>query len=193
MVKEPRAGRVKTRLAKGVGSASASAFYRHVTAATLARLYRPREWTTLLAVAPDGALFSRVWPGHFGRVPQGGGDLGQRMQRLMDATGPGPTVIIGSDCPELRARHIRRAFRVLGAHDAVLGPASDGGYWLVGLKRFPRLPAPFGSVRWSSEHTLADTLANLEGLDVSLIETLDDVDEAADLARAGGRYARRSG
>lgn len=124
-------------------------------------------------------------------MPQGGGNLGQRMQRIMDGLPPGPMVIIGSDCPDLRPQHIRSAFRTLGTNGAVLGPASDGGYWLIGLKRFPHVPRAFDGVRWSTEHALADTEANLARLRIAHLAILDDVDEAVDLMRVGSRYARR--
>jgi rSAM/selenodomain-associated transferase 1 len=193
MVKEPQAGRVKTRLARGIGAANAAAFYRHATAAVLSRVTCPGEWGTILAVAPDPACASRAWPSHTKRIAQGHGDLGQRMQRVMDRLPPGPVLIIGSDIPGIRARHIRNAFAALGRNDAVFGPAPDGGYWLVGLKRFPRVLRAFRKVRWSTEHALADTRANLTGLRVAHIDTLDDIDDAADFARAGGRYGRRTG
>ncbi|MGQ0672955.1 MAG: TIGR04282 family arsenosugar biosynthesis glycosyltransferase [Hyphomicrobium sp.] len=194
MVKEPHAGRVKTRLARGMGAVAATGFYRHATAALLSRL--GGEWTTLLAVSPDTARSSPAWPRTLARIGQGRGNLGQRMQRIMNRLPPGPVVIIGSDCPEVDAAHIRAAFRALGRHDAVVGPASDGGYWLIGLKRFPRTPDIFRDIRWSSEHALADTLGNLSGqggraLRVALLATLDDVDEAADLARTRGTFGRR--
>jgi len=96
---------------------------------------------------------------------------------------PGPAVIVGTDIPDLSAAHVSRAFRALGDHDAVFGPAADGGYWLVGLRRSPRVPDAFSSVRWSTEHALSDTLANLVGLKVAFVETLDDVDDGASLAR----------
>ena len=191
MVKEPIAGRVKTRLARGIGVVRATAFYRHATAAVLARVSSPKEWHTILAVAPDLASCCRAWPPHLARIPQGSGDLGRRMQRVMDELPPGPVLIIGSDIPSIGAEHIRAAFRALGSHDAVFGPAPDGGYWLVGLKRFPRVPQAFEAVRWSSQHALDDTLANLNGLRVARLVTLDDIDEAVDLAGSGGRHGRR--
>ncbi len=66
----------------------------------------------------------------------------------------------------------------------VLGPAGDGGYWLIGLKRRPRIVGPFDNVRWSSRHALGDTLANLEGHRIALADTLDDIDDAAGLERS---------
>ena len=104
------------------------------------------------------------------------------MQRIMASVPPGPLVIVGTDIPAIRAAHIAQAFRALGRHDAVFGPAADGGYWLVGLA--PRRPArPFAAVRWSTEHALADTLANFAGRRVAMLRTLHDVDTAADLVR----------
>ena len=113
-------------------------------------------------------------------MKQGKGDLGQRMRRLFAALPPGPAIIIGSDIPAIEAGHIAQAFRLLGRNDAVLGPATDGGYWLIGLKRTPSLLAPFNRVRWSSRHALADTLANLEGKRVASAATLADVDSQDD-------------
>jgi uncharacterized protein len=191
MVKVPQAGRVKTRLARGIGVASATAFYRHSTSAIVAQLTRPREWRTILAIAPDAGVTSRMFRHSGPRCAQGSGDLGQRMQHLMDGLPPGPVLIVGSDIPGITAAHIREAFAKLGANDAVFGPAPDGGYWLVGLKRFPHVPRAFRNVRWSSEHALADTRANLNGLKIASLEVLDDIDEAADLARTRGTHGRR--
>lgn len=190
-VKEPQAGRVKTRLGRGVGAARATACYRHMTAAVVSRLAADRRWRTVLAVAPDAALASRAWPSAIERVGQGTGDLGRRLDRVMGGLPPGPVVIVGTDIPDIRPDHVARALDRLGAADAVFGPTPDGGYWLVGLKRRPRVPRAFRGVRWSSENALADTRANLAGLDVALLELLEDVDEASDLDRASDRVGRR--
>ena len=190
MVKDPQAGRVKTRLARGTGAVGAVQFYRHATRALLARVVSPYEWRTVLAVAADAAVRTCAFPMPIARRTQGGGDLGQRMQRVMDRLPPGPVLIIGSDIPGITARHIRDGFKALGNNDAVFGPAPDGGFWMVGLKRFPRVPRAFQNVRWSSEHALSDTHANLRGLRVALIDELDDVDDASGLAAAGGRSGR---
>lgn len=94
----------------------------------------------------------------------------------------GPTLIIGADIPAITKAHIWRAFRALGAHDAVIGPAPDGGYWLIGMKGLrPPPPRLFEGVRWSTPHALSDTLATLPGLRIAMVDTLADVDEAADL------------
>ncbi len=191
MVKVPQAGRVKTRLARGIGVVGAVQFYRHTTQAVLGRVVSSREWQTVLAVAPDTGRINRAFPGHITRVCQGSGDLGARMQRVMDHMPPGPVLIIGSDIPGIKAAHIRRGFAALGRFDAVFGPAPDGGYWMAGLKRIPRVPRAFQNVRWSSEHALSDTRANMKGLRVALIDNLQDVDTAEDLAAMAGRCGKR--
>jgi glycosyltransferase A (GT-A) superfamily protein (DUF2064 family) len=114
------------------------------------------------------------------RLPQGRGDLGRRMQRLFDRLPPGPVIIIGSDIPAIAPERIAEAFALLGRHDAVLGRALDGGFWLIGLKRSPRVLASFAHVRWSGPHALGDTLANLTGARVAFTATLCDVDTRED-------------
>ncbi|MDX2288309.1 MAG: TIGR04282 family arsenosugar biosynthesis glycosyltransferase [Hyphomicrobiaceae bacterium] len=181
MLKEAKAGRVKTRLARGVGVARAAAFYRTAVRLLLTRLTAPRRWVLHLAIAPDGAVATRSLPAGHHRFGQGSGDLGDRMQAVMDRLPPGPVVIVGSDCPGLRAADVAAAFRALGRADVAIAPAPDGGYGLVGLRRRPMVPRLFAGVRWSHRETLADTLRNAAGLDVALLQPLADVDEAKDL------------
>lgn len=182
MLKEPRPGRVKTRLGRGIGMVAAVWWFRHQVARLLRRVEDPR-WHLVLAVSPDAeGLQSRFWPAHLPRVPQGAGDLGDRMGRLFRSLPPGPVCIIGADIPGIRRAHLARAFAALGAHDAVIGPAPDGGYWLIGLRRTAAVPARlFDGVRWSSEHARADTIQSLGTARVALIDMLSDVDEAGDL------------
>jgi len=182
MLKEPRAGRVKTRLGRDIGMVPAAWWFRHQVHRLLRRLTDPR-WEMLLAVAPDRAgLLSRVWPAHLARIPQGHGDLGARMARALRHPPRGPVCVIGGDIPGITRSQIAEAFAALGSHDAVLGPAPDGGYWLIGLRRARVLPPSlFESVRWSSEHALSDTISTLPDHRIALITTLRDVDTAADL------------
>ncbi|OZO45538.1 hypothetical protein CGU37_28960, partial [Pseudomonas fluorescens] len=89
---------------------------------------------------------------------------------------------------------VARAFRALGDHDAVFGPATDGGFWLVGMKRTRALPPDlFKGVRWSTEDTLTHCIAGLMGVRIALIETLADIDRAADLERKPGASPRTPG
>lgn len=191
MVKEPIAGRVKTRLASEIGTVAATGFYRHASDAIIARLARDSRWRTWLAVAPDTTVVSRYWRHGVECRRQGGGDLDQRMQRLFEMMPPGPVVIIGSDCPCMGTGDIAQAFRALGNADAVFAPAEDGGYCLVGQHRTPRCLPMFKNVRWSSPFTLADTLANLNAHRVAMLRKVHDVDNADDLMRLNGSAGRR--
>jgi len=204
----PRLGAVKRRLGKEIGARAALQFHRCTMIALLRELTAERRIHTVLAQTPDRARFPlpvrvmRVGQGGsnpaggalgggalggiplggipLGGIPLGGGDLGVRMQRAVSRVKRGRVVIIGCDIPDARAADVVTAFRALGRADAVFGPAEDGGYWLVGLS--PRRPArPFAGVRWSTEHALADTLANFAGRRVIMLRTLRDVDTAADL------------
>lgn len=191
MVKEPVAGRVKTRLALGIGAAAAASVYRAMVTALVARLSADPRWQTVLAVSPDAAILSRMLPRQTSRVAQASGDLGRRLQDIFDQLPPGPVVVIGSDIPAITGADIASAFNALGRHDAVFGPSPDGGYWLIGMKRRPCVLRPFNGVRWSSEHALADTRRNLEAAPVAYVAVRDDIDTAADLARLRAHTGRR--
>jgi rSAM/selenodomain-associated transferase 1 len=186
----PRLGRVKRRLARDLGMLAAWRFHRLTTAALLRRLAQDPRWTTWLAVTPDSAAHAgrALWPGPYRILPQGPGDLGRRMGRAIERLPPGPVAIVGSDIPGIEACHVAEAFERLGDHDWVLGPARDGGYWLIGARRRPALRLPFAGVRWGGPHALADTLGNLAGQKTDLLEELDDVDTGADLARLRLRF-----
>ncbi len=183
MVKEPRAGGVKTRLARDLGAGRTVGFYRTLTASTVRRLGADPRWQTILAVSPDTAAASPVWPAGVFLMAQGRGDLGVRMDRVMHSLPPGPAVILGSDIPDITTHDIAGAFSRLGRADAVFGPSPDGGYWLVGLKRRPRVRSIFGNVRWSSPSTLADTLANLGDARIDYVGERDDIDTIEDYRR----------
>jgi uncharacterized protein len=188
----PRLGAGKRRLAKGVGAVEALRFERTMLGITLRRLSGDQRWITWLAMTPTPC---RARQGRVHTIPQGRGSLGDRMAAVARAMPPGPVVIVGSDIPGISAASVAAAFRLLGSRDAVFGPAVDGGYWLVGLRRRPRFVAPFIGVRWSSRHALEDTLANLSGYSVGFVQTLEDVDDATALKRhlpTMGTFARRN-
>ncbi|MBY6244075.1 DUF2064 domain-containing protein [Methylosinus sp. Sm6] len=176
----PRYGAGKRRLAAEIGATEALRFQRTALSLMLRRLGADLRWTTWLAVTPDR---SGPWPAQFGILPQGQGNLGQRMARVARLPPPGPLLIIGSDIPGITRERVAHGFRALGDHTAVFGPATDGGYWAVGLRRRPRFMAPFDKVRWSTEHALADSLANLTGSSVALLDMLEDVDDARSFVR----------
>lgn len=181
--KRPRQGRVKSRLARDIGTVAAWRFYRGQLLGLLRRLRDPR-WRGWLALSPDSAVRDPGWPAGWRRFGQGQGDLGRRMIAAIAALPPGPVILVGSDIPGIDRGSIAHAFRLLQRHETVLGPSEDGGYWLIGFRRSQRLPDLAG-VRWSTPHALADTAALLEAQlgDVGYAATLADIDTGADLAR----------
>ena len=104
------------------------------------------------------------------------------MRRILRRFAPDPTIIIGSDIPEITVKHLRQAFETLAQNQAVFGPALDGGYWAIGTRGMVSRQQGFlEKVRWSSDQALSDTINSLGGARYGLIETLGDVDTAADL------------
>ena len=179
----PRLGAVKRRLARDLGAVAAWRFYRETTNALLRRLGGGRGWACWLAVTPDRAAGrpARDWPPPWRPIPQGPGDLGARMGRVLRSLPPGPVVIVGSDIPDIAAADVAAAFARLGDHDWVIGPATDGGDWRRGARRRPCLRLPFEGVRWGGPQALSDTLAGLGGQRVARLRSLRDVDDGADL------------
>ena len=191
--KAPRMGISKTRLAAGIGTVRAWRVKRAMDSFTC-RVSQSSRWRTKLAVAPDRDLraqFPGAWLPHLARIPQGRGDLGQRMAGAIRAHSAGPICIIGSDLPDLHRSDLAAAFAKLRAFDVVLGPAKDGGYWLIGMRsRCARL-ANLDHVRWSCASTLADTLATLPSTwRVAYLRELEDIDDAASFKRRRKPFQR---
>lgn len=186
-VKAPVLGRVKTRLAQDIGMVPATVLYRRLSARLLRAVAGDRRWRATLAVTPDHAVSAGFWPRQLTRIAQRGGDLGERMRRAL-AGASGPAVIVGSDIPGIDRRHIATAFQFLRSHDVVIGPALDGGYWLIGVRCPAYARRLFYDVRWSSAHTLADTLTGLPAsARVAYLPVLRDIDDAADLSAISAR------
>ena len=177
--RRPRLGQVKTRLAADIGPVETLRFYRSALGAVTRRLLAGQGWTTWLAVTPDDSAFEpRTFPSGAWCMPQGNGDLGERMARCLTRFGPNPAIIVGSDIPDLDRRHIAAAFDALRRNDLVFGPSDDGGYWLVGAAQGARVGALFEDVRWSSEYALSDTLENVRPcVRVAMLQTLADIDD----------------
>ena len=189
--KPPRMGLAKTRLARSLGSATQA---RRIAMMTLSKtmcaaLVGP--WAAVLYTAPDSALresLGGIWPAQLKRKSQGQGDLTRRLDKGLGETPPGPVLFIGADAPDITPGLIRRAIRALQTHDAVFGPARDGGFWLFGLSQRARSVSPFGKVRWSGPHAMADVKANLpKGTRVAELPTLIDIDDAKDWRAWRGR------
>lgn len=178
--RRPGLGVGKRRLAADVGDVEALRFARTALDGLIRAPGRDPRWRLWLAVTPD---WPRDWVRAGAAIPQGRGDLGRRLTRVIDALPPGPVVILGSDTPTVTRTDVAAAFKSLGPCRAVFGPATDGGYWLVGLRRGLGERLPFDGVRWSTSHALGDTLANLDGSRVAMLREQEDVDHGPALRR----------
>lgn len=185
--KAPEPGRVKTRLAADVGAERATEIYRALGRATVEGL-RGGGYRTIVYVDPPGAAAldaARAWLGSQGLEyrPQSDGDLGARMSAALEECleEAERALLVGTDIPGIDRKTAEAAFDALADHDVVVGPATDGGYYLVGMSR-PR-PELFAGVAWSTDRVLEQTLARAEraGLSVALLEAKTDVDTVADL------------
>jgi len=194
--REPVLGRVKTRLAAGIGAEQALAVYRELLALTAAAVTTAQIPATVwLAEAPAGGHPAQPrpeWPGLPWRVQPAADSLGARMAHAFGeafAAGAGRVVVIGTDCPGLSAELLRQAFDQLLSHDLVVGPADDGGYYLLGMNKLEA--ELFSNKDWSTATVLPDTLADAArlGLRVAQLPTLHDVDSAQDLATWRGHPA----
>lgn len=183
-LRAPELGAVKRRLAVGVGMVAARQFYVETSCALLRRIGGDPRWEVHLAVTPDrAATQGRYWPSSLPRFPQGQGDLGRRMERAMLRFSNRSVVLIGSDIPEIDRDHIECAFAALGRSDLLFGPASDGGFWLVGAREAGMVRGLFRRVRWSGPEALEQTMANRPHRRIALLETLDDIDDVDDLQK----------
>jgi rSAM/selenodomain-associated transferase 1 len=182
-LKAPRPGQVKTRLAKTIGAEAACAAYRQLTETVLDRV-SPLSGVHL-RFAPDDAFAEiQPWlrPG-WEAAAQGPGDLGERLHAAFVETfnqGAARVVVIGSDCPGVSTRDIEIAWAALNENDVVIGPATDGGYWLIGL-RDPQ-SALFKDIAWSTSAVIRETMERCKtgGLSVKILREMTDVDTEAD-------------
>ena len=187
MAKAPVAGAVKTRLAREMGVATATRFARQCRRGAACAGRADPRWQTCLSSAPDRTRRAGIGRASLGDMPQGAGDLGQRMQRLIAATAPGPVVIIGTDIPGIRRAPTSPRRSACSAAACRVRPCDRRRLLARRLAaEAAHICRPFTGVRWSSEHALADTLANLDGGRLAgFVATLSDVDDAAALARHG--------
>ncbi len=184
-VKNPKIEKVKTRLANDIGEENATKVYR---------LLQDHTREVAIKAGKFNALFygkeiddEDDWTEeYFDKLIQRKGDLGIKMANAfyqMIKDGFESMVLIGSDCYDISEDHIKEAFQALQENDVVLGPAEDGGYYLIGMKDFhPRL---FADKKWSSETVFTDTVTTIEELGLSYfeLEKLSDIDYLKDLER----------
>ncbi len=176
-------GRVKTRLAAGLGEKQALDIYRKLLDKTYFELNK--------VSVPIHTYYSEFIPEKPNHAAdqfqiQVGQDLGERMKNAFAANfdfGAEKVVLIGTDCPTLQSQHLLQAFEVLNDSDLVLGPATDGGYYLIGMKR--RADFLFEGITWSTAEVLSQTLslASQWGLRTTLLPELSDIDTQEDWER----------
>lgn len=187
MVKAPRPGQVKTRLVPPLSNEEAASLYRCFLTDIFRKLSYIPDTDIFVAYTPDGSTgeIKPLAPEGFFYLPQDGADLGERMLNVFRyLSGSYATVaLIGSDAPDMPEEHIEAAFKALedGA-EAVFGPAADGGYCLVGLKR--PLSSVFEGIEWSTASVMEKTIERLTALSIpfSLLPVWHDIDRPADLA-----------
>ncbi len=195
--RSPVPGSVKTRLSPALPASLAAQLYRAMLADAIDAAAGTEADERILYWSRVGSEEPSVpVPGGFVVRHQVGIDLGERLAAAFAALLAGPTdrvVVIGADCPDLDSARIERAFTALEAHDLVLGPASDGGYYLIGLR--PPAPPLFDGVAWGTGRVLEQTLARARraGLAVSMLGELADFDTPADLVGFVARRCRATG
>ena len=171
--KRPGMGVAKTRLARDIGPTQAQRINRAMSAQVMRNGRDPR-WDSFLYVTPQSAIGTvpawRGWP----QVPQPKGSLSPRLAQVFSGRRR-PVIVIGTDCPQIRASDISDAIKALRTAPFVFGPASDGGFWLMAAMA-PLKADIFNGIRWSTEHTLSDLQARLNG-PVATLRTLSDVDD----------------
>ena len=186
-VRNPISGQVKTRLARDIGDDRALEIYLHLLQHTL-EITRGLSFRKFIYYADEVSDYD-LWsvPGYTKRK-QNGNDLGERMhnsfKELFDQ-GFTRIIIIGSDCLQLKTETLDQAVALLESNAAVIGPASDGGYYLLGLTKF--YPDLFINKPWSTDKVFAKTIDDFinQGIAYTLLEELSDIDDSTDLEENG--------
>ncbi|MGI8944205.1 MAG: TIGR04282 family arsenosugar biosynthesis glycosyltransferase [Qipengyuania sp.] len=173
----PEPGQVKTRLIPALGAEGAAALYRRMLRETVREARDSGLSVSLRTTGAEPERFSQLLGGEFAIEDQGEGDLGARMARVAP-----PAILVGSDCPELTAALIRRAAGALERAPAVIGPAHDGGYYLLGLAR--PMPFLFHAMEWSTGGVFEEAMRRFErhGVAPVVLPRLRDIDTPDDLA-----------
>ena len=184
-------GQVKTRLASGMGELPALEIYKHLVQLTYSALEEVPVpvWTFFSDFIPES-----THPIVENSFVQQGQDLGERMSNAFALTfesGGDKVVLIGTDCPTLQSHHLLQAFEALNHSDLVLGPATDGGYYLIGMKS--NAADLFEGIAWSTSQVLSQTLhvASQQGLIVTLLSELDDIDTQEDWQRYSSQFENK--
>lgn len=198
LAKLPEPGEVKTRLAKDLGVKKAAELYSLIARDIISRVSASERYTTALFYDPPDKKNEIIsWLEDIATIEscnyfkQEGNILGERISSAFEivfSSGAERAVIIGTDCMEVSAEMIEETFNALKEYDTVIGPAEDGGYYLLGLNRF--LPDLFLDIEWSTEHVFQQTLTRVKdgGLTLKLLKTLTDIDNLEDLNRMPNKF-----
>jgi rSAM/selenodomain-associated transferase 1 len=179
----PTAGACKTRLIPALGATGAAEMHRRLTERTVAVLMASGAAVEVAYTGASASEFA-AWLGpDVGLVEQVEGDLTARLLACVD---PAPVIFFGADTPDIAQEHVEAAIAALDSHEVVIGPAEDGGYYLIGMRQ--PMPELLINMPWSTEQVLPETLARLDRIDMVplLLETLADCDRPEDLARWPG-------
>ena len=183
-IKNPELGKCKTRLAATIGDQKALQLYKEM-------LDRTREIASIVSAHKTVFYSSFIdkndnWPenDHFSKSLQQKGDLGDKMRLAFEQSfqaGYDSICIIGSDCYELDSQTINKAFQILETKDAVIGPSTDGGYYLIGMNHL--IPEVFSNKNWSTKTVSSDTIDDFTNLKISYgkLQVLTDIDTEEDL------------
>jgi rSAM/selenodomain-associated transferase 1 len=197
-VKSPTAGKVKTRLAAEIGEDMTVGLYKCFVEDLISMIDNIECGLELYLHPPEAMSQVRRWLGdrHSYR-PQRGDDLGRRLQDAFAGAfeeGFSKVIAIGSDSPDLPEGFLCEAFDQLESHDAVIGPASDGGYYLIGFSEDAFVAEAFDSIAWSTSAVCEQTRARLKerGLSVHLLPLWHDVDSRSDLEYLAARNEKTS-
>lgn len=182
-IKNPVEGEVKTRLGASIGSTNALQIYKKLLTLTrevASSVETDRQvWYSSMIDHRDSWTEDR-----FDKKLQSGSDLGERMSTAFQRAfedGYEKVVIVGSDCADITSQHITDAFHALNTNDAVIGPSKDGGYYLLGIRKYT--PDIFRGIQWSTREVFEQTVSQIEnlGLSYSVLDVLNDIDTIEDL------------
>lgn len=187
-VRYPDPGKVKTRIARELGAEKAAEIYSLIAGSVIEEVSGSDNYGTVIYFDPpekEDAIRKWLGRGDVSYEPQSGVTVGERMSDAFDRVfsgGAEKAVLIGTDIPQITGEIVTEAFRLLEYEDAVIGPAQDGGYYLLGLKK----PAPhlFSDIEWGSETVFEQTIGRIRKLNISYksLDTLRDVDTAGDIS-----------
>lgn len=179
--RNPESGKVKKRLAAGIGDEAALKVYKHLLrhTAEITINLQVEKWVFYSEEIPEDDIWEKET---FNKKVQQGKDLGERMKNAFHSgfkSGYEKVVIIGSDLFDIQQEDLKKAFLILDDHDYVIGPAKDGGYYLLGMTKYT--PELFIDKEWSTERVLRQTLDELEQERLKLLPVRNDIDTFEDL------------